>query len=186
MWRKAAAMNCQHCKNWVVTGIIDYCKMGIPNRVRILRKSSHKESIMLQKSEKVNMRNHFRDITKMVAVILLMTIACSCTRTIYQERDVVHHDSIYIAAVSVDTIMQRDSIHVVERGDTVTTTIYKYIYKVRERTDTAYIERTDTVTRTEIREVVKTVRRRDWLSVIGALVVGIVIGFVICFQKRGK
>ena len=126
---------------------------------------------------------HFRVLSKMVFAILLLS---SCTRTVYQERDVVRHDSIYIAAVSVDTIMQRDSIHVVERGDTVTTTIYKYLYKVRERIDTCYIERTDTMTRIETKEVMKTVRKRDWLSIIGALVAGIVIGFVICFQKRKK
>ena len=142
-----------------------------------------KSNLMLKKSEKVNMTNHLRDVTKMVMVILLLS---SCTRTVYQERDVVRHDSIYIAAVSVDTIMQRDSIHVVERGDTVTTTIYKYLYKVRERIDTCYIERTDTMTRIETKEVMKTVRKRDWLSIIGALVAGIVIGFVICFQKRKK
>lgn len=146
---------------------------------------------MLKKSGKVNMINLFRRVTKMVAVILLMAIACSCTRTVYQERETVLHDSIYIAAVSVDTIMQRDSIHVVERGDTVTTTIYKYIYKVRERTDTCYVQHTDTVMMTETKEVTKTVKKKDWASIIGALCIGILIGIITLpivsfFAGRGR
>ena len=138
---------------------------------------------MLKNTGKVNTRHHFRDLTKMLFVILLLP---SCARTIYQDRDVVHHDSIFITAVSIDTLLQKDSIHVLERGDTVTTTIYKYLYKVRERTDTCYIERTDTLVQTETKEVIKTVRKRDWLSIIGVFVAGIVIGFVICFHRLRK
>ena len=122
------------------------------------------------------MTHHFRALTQMVALVLLLS---SCTRTVYQVRDVVHHDSIYVTAVSIDTVLMRDSIHTFEKGDTVTTTIYKYIYKVRERTDTAYIERTDTVTMTETVEREKVVKKRDWLSIIGAVVVGAIVGLII-------
>ena len=128
---------------------------------------------MLQNSEKVNMT--------MVALVLLLS---SCTRTVYQVRDVVHHDSVYVTAISVDTVLMRDSIHTVEKGDTVATTIYKYIYKVRERTDTCYILKVDTVTKVETIEREKVVRKRDWLSTIGALAVGIIIGFAILLLKR--
>ena len=143
---------------------------------------------MLKNTGKVNTRHHFRDLTKMLFVILLLP---SCTRTVYQERETVRHDSIYIAAVSVDTVMQRDSIHVVERGDTVTTTIYKYIYKVRERTDTCYVQHTDTVMMTETKEVTKTVKKKDWASIIGALCIGILIGIITLpivsfFAGRGR
>ena len=122
------------------------------------------------------MTHHFRTLTQMVVLVLLLA---SCTRTVYQVRDVVHHDSIYVTAVSIDTVLMRDSIHTMEKGDTVTTTIYKYIYKVRERTDTAYIERTDTVTMTETVEREKVVKKRNWLSIIGAVVVGAIVGLII-------
>ena len=128
---------------------------------------------MLQNSEKVNMT--------MVALVLLLS---SCTRTVYQVRDVYHHDSVYVKAISVDTVLMRDSIHTIEKGDTVATTIYKYIYKVRERTDTCYILKVDTVTKVETIEREKVVRKRDWLSTIGALAVGIIIGFAILLLKR--
>lgn len=120
-----------------------------------------------------------RILRKLNMMAVLVILLSSCTRTVYQVRDVYHHDSIYMTAVSIDTVLMRDSIHTVERGDTVTTTIYKYIYKVRERTDTAYIERTDTVTKTETIEREKVVKKRDWLSIIGAMVVGAIVGLVI-------
>ena len=122
------------------------------------------------------MTHHFRALAQMAVLVLLLA---SCTRTVYQDHEVIRHDSIYVTAVSIDTVMMRDSIHTVEKGDTVTTTIYKYIYKVRERTDTAYIERTDTVTMTETVEREKVVKKRDWLSIIGAVVVGAIVGLVI-------
>ena len=88
----------------------------------------------------------------------------SCTRTAYQDREVVRHDSIYVTALSVDTILQRDSVHVLERGDTVYKTIQKYVYKVKERRDTCYVQRTDTVLQTETKEVQKTSEKTTGFS----------------------
>ena len=127
------------------------------------------------------MKHHFRGLAQMVVLVLLLS---SCTRTVYQVRDVYHHDSVYVTAVSVDTVLMRDSIHTIEKGDTVTTTVYKYVYKVKERTDTCYIEKVDTVTKVETIEREKVVKKRDWLSTIGALAVGIIIGFAILLLKR--
>ena len=122
------------------------------------------------------MLQNMRKLNMMAVLVLLLA---SCTRTVYQDHEIIRHDSIYVTAVSIDTVLMRDSIHTVEKGDTVTTTIYKYIYKVRERTDTAYIERTDTVTMTETVEREKVVKKRDWLSIIGAMVVGAIVGLII-------
>ena len=109
-------------------------------------------------------------------VALLLFPACTTTRVV--EHEIVKHDSIYITAIAVDTILQHDSIHIVDRGDTVTTTIYKYIYKVKERTDTMFVERTDTITKFETKTVTKTETRKDWLSIIGAFFVGVIIGIL--------
>ena len=146
-------------------------------------------SIMCKKSQKLNLMHHFRIITKMVVIILLMSITCSCTRTLYQEHEFIKHDSIYVTALAIDTIIQRDSIHTIERGDTFRTVIYKYIYKVRVRTDTCYVQHTDTVTKTETKVVEKIVKKKDWLSIIGALCIGILTGIITlpvirCFYKR--
>lgn len=109
-------------------------------------------------------------------VALLWMSSCTTTRIV--EHEVIKHDSIYITAVSVDTILHHDSIHVVERGDTITTTIYKYIYKVKERTDTMFVERTDTILKTEVKEVEKTKRVTDWRMCLYSLIVGAVMGFL--------
>lgn len=114
---------------------------------------------------------------------ILMCVSC---KTRYVERDIVHHDSIYITAWSVDTLIQRDSVHICERGDTVEKIVYKYINNVRIRRDTIVQERTDTISKVVTKVETKTVRKRDWLSCIGAFVIGIIIGLVICFSKRGK
>ena len=121
-----------------------------------------------------------------ILVILLLLVLSGCTRTVYQDREVVRHDSIYVTALAVDTILQRDSIHTIERGDTVTTTIYKYIYKVRERRDTLVIYKTDTLTQTQTVEVVKTKKTTDLGKCAIALLVGIGITFLmfVVVKKR--
>ena len=107
-----------------------------------------------------------------IVVALALSTLSSCTTTKVVEHEVIKHDSIYITALSVDTIMQRDSIHIRERGDTIEKVVYKYIYKVRERTDTMLVERTDTIVSIETKVEEKTRYKKDWLSIIGALVIG--------------
>ena len=109
-------------------------------------------------------------------ILVLLLAVCSCKTTEYVDREVVRHDSIYVTAVSVDTVIQRDSVHTYEKGDTVTTTVYKYVYKVRERIDTAYVERTDTVEVTKTVEVEKVKKKTDWGMCLYSLFIGAIIG----------
>lgn len=124
--------------------------------------------------------------TTFLAIMAVLTFAMlsSCTTTKVVEHEVIKHDSIYITALSVDTILQRDSIHIRERGDTIEKIVYKYIYKVRERADTCYISKTDTITNNVTKTEVKTRYRKDWLSIIGALVIGAIVGVIIRSIKQ--
>lgn len=117
---------------------------------------------------------------------ILVLLLASCTQTRYIEREVVRHDSIYVTALAVDTVIQRDSIHTYEKGDTVTTTVYKYIYKVRERTDTCYMERTDTISVTNTVEVEKKVEVISWKGCLYAFVLGAVVAFLVLVIIRSK
>ena len=119
-----------------------------------------------------------------IVVALALSTLSSCTTTKVVEHEVIKHDSIYITALSVDTIMQRDSIHIRERGDTIEKVVYKYIYKVRERTDTMLVERTDTIVSIETKVEEKTRYKKDWLSIIGALVIGAIVGVIIRSIKQ--
>lgn len=119
-----------------------------------------------------------------IVVALALSTLSSCTTTKVVEHEVIKHDSIYITALSVDTILQRDSIHIRERGDTIEKVVYRYIYKVRERTDTMFMERTDTIVSIETKVEEKTRYKKDWLSIIGALVVGAIVGVIIRSIKQ--
>ena len=132
---------------------------------------------MLKETQKLNIS---------CIIILLASAICSCTRTIYQDREVVRHDTTYISKFALDTVIQRDSILVLERGDTVYKTIQKYVYKVKERADTCYVQRTDTVLQTETKEVQKTVRKNDWLELVGGAAVAFLIGFFFAPFVRKK
>jgi hypothetical protein len=60
----------------------------------------------------------------------------------YVPVETVKHDSIYINKVQVDSVYHRDSIYVVDKGDTVFLYKDRYIYKYKDRTDTLYVTNT--------------------------------------------
>ena len=115
-----------------------------------------------------------------LAYILALLLLSGCTRTVYQDREVVRHDTTYISKFALDTVIQRDSIRVLEKGDTFKITECKYIYKVRERVDTSYVFITDTVTNT----VTKTVQKADLKSCIWTFVFGLLLSVVITVVVR--
>lgn len=79
-------------------------------------------------------------------IILLTSAICSGCRTIeYRTLETVRSDTVYIQSAKVDSVMVRDSIYIVERGDTVLEHRYHYIYKYRDRVDTLYLASRDTV-----------------------------------------
>ena len=122
----------------------------------------------------------------LAVIILLMSIICSCTRTVYQDREVVKHDSLYITSASVDTLVQKDSVMVRESGDTVFKTVYKYIYKVKERVDTCYKVRVDTVLKKEKVVETKIVRKTDWTKCVWAFLIGAVAAIVVIVVRFFK
>lgn len=79
-------------------------------------------------------------------IILLTSAIWSGCRTIeYRTLETVRSDTVYIQSAKVDSVMVRDSIYIVERGDTVLEHRYHYIYKYRDRVDTLYMSKTDTI-----------------------------------------
>lgn len=78
-------------------------------------------------------------------VLYAAATLCGCRSIQYVPVETIQHDSIYVNRVSVDTIQQRDSIYVEHKGDTLLVEKYKYLYRIKERIDTAYIERVDSI-----------------------------------------
>lgn len=77
----------------------------------------------------------------------LITALCSCTRKVYvpQERVIMRTDTCFYAQLRVDSVIARDSVAVVQIGDTVYKTKYRDRYRVKQRTDTVYQAAVDSV-----------------------------------------
>lgn len=80
-----------------------------------------------------------------MCIIVLILAICSCRSVKYVPVETVKHDSIYINKVQVDSVYHRDSIYVVDKGDTVFLYKDRYIYKYKDRTDTLYVTKTDSI-----------------------------------------
>lgn len=78
-------------------------------------------------------------------VYAILFCSCSTIKTIPVEA--VRHDSVRSNVASHDSIVIRDSINTITRGDTVFSTKYKYLYRERTRTDTLFSIRHDTITK---------------------------------------
>ena len=82
------------------------------------------------------------------AVLLACVMMAGCSpKTVYvpQERVVTKTDTVYSAQVRVDSVIFRDSVTLMQRGDTVYLTKYRDRYRVKERIDTVYRSATDSV-----------------------------------------
>lgn len=103
--------------------------------------------------------------TKLVISLILelALLACSCSPRI-MERIVVQKDTTYISVAQVDSVFQRDSIYIREKGDTLV--IYKEHIRDRYRYihDTTLVVRVDSVAveREKVVEVEKPLSR--WKS----------------------
>ena len=76
-------------------------------------------------------------------IILLASAICSCRSTRYVPVETVRQDSVHYNKVVRDSIHVKDSVLVIV--DTVIEFRYKYVYRDKAKTDTAYVSRTDTI-----------------------------------------
>ena len=83
----------------------------------------------------------------LTGALLICIMLGSCTKRVYVpvENTTVRTDTVYSAKVRVDSVIFRDSIAVVQRGDTVFMTKYRDRYRVKERIDTVYQSVIDSV-----------------------------------------
>lgn len=79
-----------------------------------------------------------------IAILPILAI-WSCRSVKYIPVETVKHDSIYVSKIQHDSVYQRDSIYVLDRGDTVYVNVYQYLYKDRIVIDTVYSVKTDSI-----------------------------------------
>lgn len=86
-------------------------------------------------------------VAYMLLVMVALLLSGGCTRKVYvpTEHIVYSTDTVYEAALRIDSVIQRDSIAVIQKGDTVLITKYRDRYRVKQRTDTVYKAKVDSV-----------------------------------------
>lgn len=85
-----------------------------------------------------------KTIFYIITILLTLTI-WSCRSIKYVPVETVKHDSIYVSKIQHDSVYQRDSIYVLDKGDTVYINVYQYLYKDRIVIDTVYLVKTDSI-----------------------------------------
>ena len=111
----------------------------------------------------------------MAMLILLAMSVTSCRSVRYVPVETVKHDSVYFNKVVRDSIHVKDSVLVIVKGDTVTEFRYKYVYRDKAKTDTAYVSRTDTIRVPYPVEAKLTKWQRFRMDVGGYAVVAVVV-----------
>ena len=110
-----------------------------------------------------------------IIIILLTPAIWSCRSTRYVPVETVKHDSVYFNKVVRDSIHVKDSVLVIVKGDTVIEFRYKYVYRDKAKTDTAYVSRTDTIRVPYPVEAKLTKWQRFRMDVGGYAVVAVVV-----------
>lgn len=70
---------------------------------------------------------------------------CSCTRTVYTPVETVRTEYEQVTKWRTDTVIDRDTVSVLQRGDTILQESVKWRWRVRELHDTVIVERVDSV-----------------------------------------
>lgn len=78
-------------------------------------------------------------------IVLIVSAITSCHTVKYVPVESIVRDSIYINNTQYDSIYQRDSIYILDKGDTVTIYKDKYITKYKYITDTIIKSKTDSI-----------------------------------------
>lgn len=84
---------------------------------------------------------------KLSVALTAVLLTCGCTKRIYVpvDRYVMARDSLRRVEVRYDSVCERDSIVVTQRGDTVNREVWRWRYRDRMARDTLWRERRDTV-----------------------------------------
>lgn len=82
-----------------------------------------------------------------IRILLVMSVLCGCARKVYVpvEKTVMRTDTLRENLQRVDSVILRDSVSVMQRGDTVYYTRWRERVRVCELTDTVYKATTDSV-----------------------------------------
>ena len=116
-----------------------------------------------------------RLILKTLFLLLFLTTIISCTTTKTIEVPVETIKTEYIEQVKYDSIYSKDSIYIMQKGDTIYNNKVQYLYKYKYLRDTINI--TDTIPKII---TVKDTQYINQLYTWQKLLIVIGIGFILC------
>ena len=111
-------------------------------------------------------------------LLLLLTIITSCTSTKIVEVPVETIKTEYIEQVKYDSIYSKDSIYIMQKGDTIYNNKVQYLYKYKYLRDTINI--TDTVPKiVTIKDVQYINQLYTWQKILIVIGIGVILYWVI-------
>lgn len=123
---------------------------------------------------------------EMPIIVLILLLLNGCASTKYVEIPIDRIKIEYKDRTEIDTLIQKDSIITLLKGDTVFLEKYKYLYRIKEVKDT--VAKTDTITTVQTIEVEKKVNElKNWqiiLMVLGGGFIMLCIYKILCQFKQ--
>ena len=115
---------------------------------------------------------------KTLFLLLFLTTVISCTTTKIVEVPIETVKTEYIEQVKYDSIYSKDSIYIMQKGDTIYNNKVQYLYKYKYLRDTINI--TDTVPKiVTIKDVQYINQLYTWQKILIVIGIGVVLYWVI-------
>ena len=117
-------------------------------------------------------------ILKTLFLLLFLTTIISCTTTKIVEVPIETVKTEYIEQVKYDSIYSKDSIYIMQKGDTIYNNKIQYLYKYKYLRDTINI--TDTVPKiVTIKDVQYINQLYTWQKILIVIGIGVILYWVI-------
>ena len=117
-------------------------------------------------------------ILKTLFLLLFLTTIISCTTTKIVEVPIETIKTEYIEQVKYDSIYSKDSVYIIQKGDTIYNNKVQYLYKYKYLRDTISI--TDTVPKiVTIKDVQYINQLYTWQKILIVIGIGVILYWVI-------
>ena len=119
-----------------------------------------------------------RIILKTLFLLLFLTTIISCTTTKIVEVPVETIKTEYIEQIKYDSIYSKDSIYIMQKGDTIYNNKIEYLYKYKYLRDTVNV--TDTIPKiVTIKDVQYINQLYTWQKILIVIGIGVILYWVI-------
>lgn len=119
-----------------------------------------------------------RIILKTLFLLLFLTTIISCTTTKTIEVPIETIKTEYIEQIKYDSIYSKDSIYIIQKGDTIYNNKIEYLYKYKYLRDTVNV--TDTIPKiVTIKDVQYINQLYTWQKILIVIGIGVILYWVI-------